>query len=141
MLKLLIAIDGSANALRALDHVLHEIKQEGRYTILLLNVQLPVASGHARMFISKDDLQNYYREEGSKQLVEAQARLDAAQQTYESFVVVGHPATCIVQAAEKYAVDRIVIGTHGHSAFGHMMLGSAADEIIRSAKFPVLLVP
>ncbi|HXX56249.1 MAG TPA: universal stress protein [Candidatus Nitrosotalea sp.] len=46
----------------------------------------------------------------------------------------------IALAAEKYAVDFIVLGTRGRTGFGKLMLGSQAEEILRRAEIPVLAV-
>ena len=68
-MKILIPIDGSENALRAVRQVLDK---RGWYRealeIHLVNVQLPVASGAVRMFIPQDQLREYYDDEGQKAL-------------------------------------------------------------------------
>ena len=47
----------------------------------------------------------------------------------------------IVATAEERGVDRIVLGTRGHSAVGQMFVGSTANRVIQSAKVPTLVVP
>lgn len=46
----------------------------------------------------------------------------------------------IVQEAEKWQADLLVIGTHGRRGISHLLLGSVAEGVIRLAKMPVLLV-
>ena len=53
---------------------------------------------------------------------------------------VGHPATTIVQEAADRAVDLIVLGTHGRHGLAHLMLGSVAEQVVRTAPCPVLTV-
>lgn len=50
------------------------------------------------------------------------------------------PAAEIVQAAEEWAVDLVVMGTHGHTGLDHVFLGSTAERVVRHAPCPVLVV-
>jgi universal stress protein A len=56
--------------------------------------------------------------------------------------VVGHgnPAKEIVRIAEEDKVDLIVIATHGHAGWHHLVLGSVAEKVIRHAPCPVYAV-
>jgi len=58
-----------------------------------------------------------------------------------SQVCAGHPAAAIVKAAADRAVDLIVLGTHGRRGVAHLMLGSVAEQVVRTAPCPVLTVP
>jgi|SRR5688572_3977105 len=55
-------------------------------------------------------------------------------------VCAGQPATAIVRTAADRAVDLIVIGTHGRQGVAHLMLGSVAEHVVRTAPCPVLTV-
>jgi nucleotide-binding universal stress UspA family protein len=46
----------------------------------------------------------------------------------------------ILGYAAEYKTDLIVIGTHGRRGLGHLLLGSIAEEVVRSSPFPVLTV-
>jgi nucleotide-binding universal stress UspA family protein len=46
----------------------------------------------------------------------------------------------IVKFAKENAVDLIVIGTHGRSGFEHVLFGSTAEKVVRTAPCPVLTV-
>ncbi len=140
MLKLLVPVDGSANSDRVIDHLIRD-RTPGEVTELhLLNVQIPVDSGHARMFFSSGDVEAYHREEGQRALKIAREKLDAAGMTYTWHVAVGPVAGTIVGFAHEHACDRIVMGEHGSSALTHLLLGSVASEVSRSASVPVILV-
>ena len=56
-------------------------------------------------------------------------------------VQVGSPAACILRSAEDGGVSLIVMGTHGHGGFEHLLLGSVAEKVLRKASCPVLTVP
>jgi len=52
----------------------------------------------------------------------------------------GETATAIVQRAERIQADAIVMGTHGRTGLPHMLLGSVAEKVARTASCPVLTV-
>jgi nucleotide-binding universal stress UspA family protein len=53
---------------------------------------------------------------------------------------VGAPAEEIVHYAEICHIDLIIMGTHGRSGIAHALMGSVAEEVVRMAPCPVLLV-
>lgn len=55
-------------------------------------------------------------------------------------VLVGNAAKKIVEYASDHDVDVIVMGTHGRSALAHLLMGSVAERVIRTAPCPVLTV-
>jgi nucleotide-binding universal stress UspA family protein len=46
----------------------------------------------------------------------------------------------LLKEAERAGCDLIVMGTHGRRGFSHMVLGSAAEGVVRASTIPVLLV-
>jgi nucleotide-binding universal stress UspA family protein len=52
----------------------------------------------------------------------------------------GAPAEEIVHFAAEQSVDLIVMGTHGWTGLKHLVLGSTAENVVRSANCPVLTV-
>jgi len=50
------------------------------------------------------------------------------------------PATAIVEYARSNGIDLIVIGTHGRGAVAHLLMGSVAERVVRTAPCPVLTV-
>jgi len=55
-------------------------------------------------------------------------------------VRIGKPWMEIVQLARENASDLIVMGTHGRSGMAHLLLGSTAEQVVRHAHCPVLVV-
>jgi universal stress protein A len=53
---------------------------------------------------------------------------------------IGTPADEIVRYADARDVDLIVMGTHGRSGVAHLLMGSVAEHVVRTAPCPVLLV-
>ena len=54
--------------------------------------------------------------------------------------MLGKPFEQIIRHARQEEIDLIVIGTHGHSALGSMLLGSVAEKVIRKAPCAVLSI-
>jgi nucleotide-binding universal stress UspA family protein len=52
-----------------------------------------------------------------------------------------HVARGIIKEAEQRGADCIVVGSHGRGALLHLLLGSVAEEVLRGAAVPVLIVP
>jgi nucleotide-binding universal stress UspA family protein len=59
--------------------------------------------------------------------------------TIASEAIEGAPVRVLTHAAEQ--AELLVLGSHGHSRVFHAVLGSVADECIRAATCPVLIVP
>lgn len=55
-------------------------------------------------------------------------------------VLGGHPATEICQYAAEVKCDLIVMPTHGRTGLSHMLLGSVAENVVRHATCPVLVL-
>jgi nucleotide-binding universal stress UspA family protein len=77
-------------------------------------------------------------EEQTRSFVEPASRAGVP---VDVLVDVGHPAHQILERAGALPADLIVIGTHGHGGFQHLVLGSVAEKVLRRAPCPVLTVP
>jgi len=138
--RICVAIDGSAAA----DHALHEalrMCEAERVDILLLtivDVRVNAAEG-----VNFETLYEAWRDEAKKALDAAAATARAASIEPETNLVDTDGkavARTIVEGAERWRADVIVIGTHGRGGFKRLMLGSVADQVIRSSPIPVLVV-
>ena len=52
----------------------------------------------------------------------------------------GHPAVQIVEAIRQFRVDRVLLGTRGRGRFSKLLLGSVAEQVLRSVYLPVITV-
>lgn len=52
----------------------------------------------------------------------------------------GIPFLSIVRYAREHFIDLIVMGTHGRSGLGHVLMGSVAEKVVRKANCPVLTI-
>jgi nucleotide-binding universal stress UspA family protein len=55
--------------------------------------------------------------------------------------LVGAPSRLIVEHAAKISADYIVLGSHGHTAFYDLLVGSTTAGVLKHAKCPVVVVP
>jgi nucleotide-binding universal stress UspA family protein len=65
---------------------------------------------------------------------------DQASLAPEFVVRTGQPAAAIVSYASEAGIDLIVMGTHGRGFVGHVVMGSVAESVVRTAPCPVLTV-
>ena len=77
-LRVLVAVDGSLPSGRALEHVINLSRAGAVIDVHLLNVQIPVESGHVRMFVTPEEIDGWYRDEGIAELEPSRIALDAA---------------------------------------------------------------
>jgi nucleotide-binding universal stress UspA family protein len=84
-----------------------------------------------------DDLTTEYRKllAGAKRDAEA-----AGARRVEAQQLQGTPAFAILELAKSDGFDLIVMGTHGRTGVGRVMLGSVAERVLRAAPCPVLTV-
>ncbi len=140
-MKILLPIDGSTHADRAVEHVINDLKNHVQTPqILLLNVQWKVTAGNVKLFINQDTIADYYREQGMLALAQARARLDAAGLSYQYHISIGTPAQAIIQYANEQAIDQIVMTKQGQGGLHALLLGSVASEVMRLANCPVLII-
>ena len=135
MTKVLVPIDGSDCAVRALRHAM------GLATdIHLVNVQPKVNIPPLLLHMTQDDIDKAQQEQGRSMLADAIKELEGAKCTYRAHVLIGDPATKIVRVAKSERVHTIVMGTRGMGALANLALGSTATKVIHLAEVPVTLV-
>ena len=140
-MKILIPVDGSPNAQRAVEHVIKNIAAlKEPPQLLLLNVQWNVAAGNVKLFINQQTIDDYYREQGMAALQTARAALDAAGLPYQYHISVGTPAEAIVQYGNEQGVDQIMMGRQGQGGLQALLLGSVVNKVLHLANCPVLLI-
>ena len=79
-------------------------------------------------------------EQAKKHLAERVTADDQERYGASTEIVTGQSASTIVKYATERHMDLIVMGTHGRSGMSHLLLGSIADHVVRSAPCPVLTV-
>lgn len=140
-MKILLAVDGSARALTALETLVANFvhfREPPRIT--LIYVHPPVPYGAAATWVGKETVQRYYDDESDAALSGARNALTARGIAFEVDKRVGNPAEEIVKQAESGQFDLIALATHGHTALANLVMGSVATGVIARSKVPVLLL-
>ncbi|HZH05414.1 MAG TPA: universal stress protein [Lautropia sp.] len=140
MTKVLVPVDGSVNALHAVDFVIKEIRDGRSLEVHLLNVQPQILSGHARMYLKKDLIDEYYQEEAEKALKPAREKLDNEGIKYSVAHLVGNIADVIARYIKSTGCEMVVMGTRGLGSVHSMVLGSVATKVLHQVEVPVTLV-
>ncbi|MCC5982743.1 MAG: universal stress protein [Rhodobacteraceae bacterium] len=117
--RVLIAYDGGASAMRAVDHVARTSLYRGLQVSV---ITVGTATDTAR-----------------KGLADAKAMLAAAGIEAATDIVSGQPETALARLVEQTPFDMLVMGAYGHSRIRSLIIGSTTTEMIRSCKVPIVL--
>tara|TARA_R110000868_G_scaffold160407_6_gene389972 strand:- start:214 stop:1068 length:855 start_codon:yes stop_codon:yes gene_type:complete len=117
--RFLIAFDGSASALKAVEFV-------------EANALLRGLECHILMVGSET-------EEAKASLDQTTTRLQALGYTVHAKIESGQADAVIAAAVESEGIDLLVMGAYGHSRIRNLIIGSTTTEMIRSCKIPVIL--
>lgn len=138
--RILVPLDFSANSRRALDYA-HAMARTFDASLHLVHVcEVPsLLTGTMDAYaIASADWSQRFGEVAETQLIRESAGITDVKVTTE--VLFGTPASAICEAAEINQSDLIVMGTHGHGAVMHMVMGNVAERVVRAAPCPVLTV-
>jgi nucleotide-binding universal stress UspA family protein len=135
---ILCPVDFSETSDRALEYGLGLAERLGAEITVLHVYQMPsyaLAEGTLELppYLA-DELKS-----GLKERLDAlvQAKAGSAQKA-SSVLCEGIPYVEILREAKARGADLIVIGTHGRTGLAHMMIGSIAERVVRTAEVPVL---
>ncbi len=139
-MKILLAVDGSAYTKKMLAYLATHNEVFGPkngYTLFTVQSPLPP---RARAAVGKAVADGYHAEEAQK--VTAPVVKFLQRHGIEAQVIhkVGPVGELIAKAAEAGAFDLVMMGSHGHSALGNLVMGSVATRVLAHCKVPVLLV-
>jgi nucleotide-binding universal stress UspA family protein len=138
-LNVLVPVDGSDGAERAVDYAIVLVGWGLADQIHLVNVQYPLP-GAVTTFVGSKAVSGYHHDEGIKALKATCAKLDAAGVAHQIHIAVGQPAETITAFCEDLKCDAIVMGTRGHGKAAGLLLGSVARDVIAKASVPVTVV-
>ena len=141
---ILVPVDGSPTSDRGLDEAVKLARLTGaRLRLMHVVDQLVYAGGMEGFGAMTADLVPLLREGGESILKTAKARVEASgvpvdTALFDSFA--GRVCDLVVAEATNWHADLIVLGTHGRRGVGRVFMGSDAEQIVRLAPTPVLLV-
>jgi universal stress protein A len=86
------------------------------------------------------DLLSDLERQASAELARVLPDTQEAKITVTRAVAIGSPSQKIVETAEAEHVDLIVMATHGRTGLSHLLIGSVAERVVRTAPCPVLTI-
>jgi len=141
MRRILVAIDGSDTALRALDFAARQASLSPTAELHVLTIQPATAANTAwEIYVSAERLQQIAVERSSAILEAAAERLKGASFEFRLEQITGEPAETIARRADELGCESIVMGTHGLGKLGVLIMGSVAQRVMHHATVPVTLV-
>lgn len=121
-----------AKALGEMVHLVHVVDDTPLYTMY-------------GMYPEEIPAMNEYRElanDGAKRrLEEAKDKVSESNISVMAEILEGKPQDAIVEYVAQIEAEMIIVGTHGHSAIGSVLMGSVASGLVRQSEVPVLVVP
>ena len=141
--RILVAIDGSATSNRALREAI-DLAKEQQAALRLVHVidETPISLGDVG-WMGDAELEDAFFKVGQKIMDQAleQVRAGGLEAGSALLHTVGKRiGSVIVEEAKHWPADLIVVGTHGRHGVEHLLLGSVAEGVIRTATVPVLLI-
>lgn len=138
--RILVAVDGSETSNHALVAALQLARDTGaRVRVVHAVDELAYLSGYE----FSGDVIAIVREQAGKILSDALAIAKSSGVEADSQLL-DQPGQrlgdVIAEAARKWEADMVVVGTHGRRGIGRVLLGSGAEQIIRLASTPVLVI-
>lgn len=111
--------------------------------VVLMNVlQPPVITSEYGPFMENiTEIVTVGEKAASKQLARVQDELGAEGIEARTLQFTGAPVPNILKQAEKLDVDYIVMGSHGHTAFYDLLVGSTTHGVLLKSPCPVMIVP
>ncbi|MEO8923162.1 MAG: universal stress protein [Caldimonas sp.] len=141
--RILVPIDGSPTSNAGLAEAMKLAKLTGaRLRLLHVVDEMPflMSEGYGAM---SADIFDRLKDAGREILEEGRARVEAAGIAVDVTLfdsLSGRLYERVEEEAKAWNADLIVIGTHGRRGVQRMLLGSDAEQVVRSALLPVLLI-
>jgi len=141
--RILVPIDGSATAERALQEAIGLAAGKAQLRLVYVVEEVYPLDAEGFAYIDYEALQQAVRSTGERALAQAAEKVRRSGITAETALldVPGERVAGVIDnEALSWKADLIVIGTHGRSGLSRLLLGSVAEDVVRGASVPVLLV-
>ena len=142
--KILVPVDGSATSMQGLEQAIGMARlSNGRLRLIHVVDELSYALAMDAYSGYSGDWMSLLRGNGTKTLLECKQKVEAAGVPVETVLrdnLAGSVYDLVTTEAASWPADLIVLGTHGRRGAKRLFLGSSAEQILREAPVPVLLV-
>ena len=141
--RILVPVDGHATSERALQEAIKLANEKARLRLIYVLEGTYALDSVAYSLIDHSMLQEAMRSTGERALAQAAEKVRKAGLEAETALIDASTesiSSVIDSDAMNWKADLIVIGTHGRSGLSRFLLGSIAEDVVRAAPVPVLLV-
>lgn len=142
-MKILLAIDGSPPSAAAIEEIAHR-PWPTPSTVRILSVIQPYPPPATEVVLAGaalEEIRGQLATQADRLTRQAGERLTApGRLSVETAVGEGDPRTVIVDAADEWQADLIVVGSHGRTGLKRLMLGSVAQSVVAHAHCSVEVV-
>lgn len=138
--SILVPHDFSPHADAALALAVTLARENNAALHLFHTYELPIGAIPPYGIMVPDAMLQGVREAAARQLAKAASAAEA--KGIKPVTHLAHatsPPSGIVEAAREFGIDLIVMGTHGLTGLKHVLLGSVAERVLRTAPCPVLI--
>ncbi len=139
-MKILLPVDGSELALDAVRHALHLQREGLRASFVLATVQEPTYAFELMLPPAADVLDRLTGAVGARALVGAEALLAAAGCVFEREIGAGDAAPTLLDIAQRFGCDAIIMGARGMGALRGALLGSVSQGVLQASTVPVTII-
>lgn len=138
---LLVPLDGSEAAVRALRHAMQVAGRDGNVRLHLLTVHPePIVYGEVQVYMGREKAAAAATSHDAAVLRAAEAALQGSGVAYVAEALEGNAAEVITRRAAELGCEQIIMGTRGLGRVGAMLLGSVTTAVIQHAPCPVTLI-
>jgi nucleotide-binding universal stress UspA family protein len=140
--RILVPIDFSPPSDAALEYARSVAGRYGASLQLLHVAEDPYRAFYsAEVFVPEiEGLREEILSDTEKRLKDRLRPSDVTEHHATAESIIGTPAGSIVEYAAGHEIDLIVMGTHGRGGMEHLLMGSVAERVVRTALCPVLSV-
>ena len=114
---------------------------DARLVLLHVAAPLPIIGKNLALTITGAELAAAAEKASAKKLTALQRALRDEGVTAHAVHATGNPCERIIEQAERLGADCIVIGSHGHTAFYDLLVGSTTSGVLKGAPCPVVILP
>lgn len=140
MTNVLVPVDGSASATRAVRWVAQVLAGQPGARVQLVHVQPAIDAWEVRSHLGADDIARWHASAAKAILDPAAAILHEAGLAVATHAAVGDVASEVTGHVVRLGCDAIVMGTRGLGPVQSLLLGSTAMKVIHLAEVPVTLI-
>jgi nucleotide-binding universal stress UspA family protein len=138
--KVLVPLDGSDLAERAVRHAQEIARGSGAEIVLLRAVNFPMPVVPEAILVPDGKWLDEAKKEAARYLDGIAAPLREAGMRVRTLLDERAPADAILHVAAREEVDLIVMSTHGRGGFSRLLMGSVAESVFRATSRTVMLV-